>query len=83
MYDTYVTFLGPKTSDVYVGHLTDIYVTSFCLTYMSVKNTTDMSYFNRKSHILFLTTTGTRVGTFGLTKIEKILLAGGFSSGPS
>ena len=37
----------------------------------------------RKSHILFLTTTGTRVGTFGLTKIEKILLAGGFSSGPS
>ena len=46
MYDTYVTFFGPKTSDIYVSHLTDIYVTSFCLTYMSVKNTTDMSYFN-------------------------------------
>ena len=37
----------------------------------------------RKSHILFLTTTGTRVGTFGLTKIEKILLAGGLGSGSS
>lgn len=46
MYDTYVTFLGPKTSDIYVSHLTDTYVTAFCLTYMSVKNTTDMSYFN-------------------------------------
>ena len=46
MYDTYVTFLGPKIKDICISHLTDIYVTTFCLTYMSVKNATDMSYFN-------------------------------------